>query len=179
MNRVVCLVQAGMRQIDAAKQMGVSQSVISRLWRRFRESGSPAENPPGRGRCTTAVQDRFFILTARRQLTIPAPELVADLQRAHNLTIWRDTVRNRLHEGNLHSRRPLRCPSLSRRNRPFKMAQDFQNWDAKEWVTVSFTDKSRFEFHPDSQRTRVSRLILSMNNRCTAVIIQQGGLTLY
>ncbi|KAG5897878.1 hypothetical protein JTB14_000758 [Gonioctena quinquepunctata] len=79
MNQLVGLLQAGMRQIDAAEQMDVSQSIMSRLWRRFRESGSPAENHPGRGRCTKALQDIFFILTARRKPTITAPELLAKL----------------------------------------------------------------------------------------------------
>ncbi|KAG5875186.1 hypothetical protein JTB14_006845 [Gonioctena quinquepunctata] len=138
MNQVVGLLQAGMRQIDAAEQMGVSQSVKNRLRRRFRKSGSPAENNPGGGCCTIAVKDRFCILTAGRQRTITAPELVADLQRAHNSSIGRDTVRNRLHEAILHSRGPLRCTPLSRGNHAPRLewAHEFQNWNTNEWATV-------------------------------------------
>lgn len=104
MNRAVGLLQGGMQQNDIALRLGVSQSVISRLWRRFRETGSPAEQHPGRGRATTAVHDRFLVLTARRQPTITAPELVNVLQQTHQVTIGRDTVRNRLHEADLHNR---------------------------------------------------------------------------
>lgn len=159
MNRAVGQFQAGMRQTEIADQMNVSQSVISRLWRRFRDTGSPAERHQGRGRCTTAAQDRFLILTARRQPTITAPELVTDLQRAHNITIGRDTVRNRLHKANLHNRRPIRCQPLSRGNRAARLdwCQQYQNWGANNWATVLFTDESRFGFHPDSRRTRVWR----------------------
>lgn len=159
MNRAVGLLQAGMRQVEVAERMSVSQSVISRLWRRFRETGSPAEQHPGRGRCTTAGQDRFLMLNARRHPTITAPELVTELQRAHNIIVGRDTVRNRLHEANLHSRRPLRCPPLSIGNRTARLhwCQEYQNWDANSWATVLFTDESRFGFHPDSRRTRVWR----------------------
>lgn len=159
MNRAVGLLQAGIRQVDVAERIGVSQSVISRLWKRFRESGSPAEQHPGRGRSTTAAQDRFLVLSARRQPTITAPELVTELQRAHNVTVGRDTIRNRLHEANLRSRRPLRCPPLSRGNRAARLdwCQNYQNWDENDWATVLFTDESRFGFHPDSRRTRVWR----------------------
>ncbi|XP_045471832.1 uncharacterized protein LOC123678722 [Harmonia axyridis] len=159
MNRVVGLLEGGMRQVDAAERMGVSQSVISRLWRRFRTTGNPAENHPGRGRCTTAIQDRFLVLTARRQPTITAPELDMEFQRAHNLTIGRDTVRNRLHEADLHSRRPIRCPPLSRGNRAARLnwCREFQNWGVNEWSTILFTDESRFGYHPDSRRIRLWR----------------------
>lgn len=100
-----------------------------------------------------------MVLTARRQPTITAPELVTELQRAHNIIVSRDTVRNRLHEATLHSRRPLRCPPLSRGNRGARLdwCRDFQNWDENDWATVLFTDESRFGFHPDSRRTRVWR----------------------
>lgn len=159
MNRAVGLLQAGVQQTQVAEQLGVSQSVVSRLWRRFRDTGSPAEQHPGRGRSTTAAQDRYLILTARRQPTITAPELVNELQRAHNVTIGSSTVRNRLHEANLRRRRPLRCPPLSRGNRAARLTwcQDFLDWGDNEWATILFSDESRFGFHPDSRRTRVWR----------------------
>lgn len=54
--------------------------------------------------CTTVAEDRFLILSVRRQPTITVPELVTELQRMHNLIINRATVINRLHEANTHSR---------------------------------------------------------------------------
>ncbi|KAI4465082.1 homeobox-like domain superfamily [Holotrichia oblita] len=94
MNRAVGLLQAGVQQTQLAEQLGVSQSVVSRLWRRFRDTGSPAEQRPGRGRSTTAAQDGYLVLTARRQPTITAPELVNDIQRGHNVTIGSSTMRH-------------------------------------------------------------------------------------
>ena len=84
-----------------------------------------------RERATTAAQDRFLVLTARRQPNITAPALVIDLQRAHNITVGCDTIRNRLHETNIHNRRLLRCPPLSRGNRAARLewCQKYQNWN--------------------------------------------------
>lgn len=48
-----------MTQVDVAERIGVRRSVISRLWKTFRESGSPAEQHPRRGCRTTPAQDRF------------------------------------------------------------------------------------------------------------------------
>lgn len=76
MNRAVGILQGGMLQIDVNERIVVSQSVISRLWRRFRDTGSPAEKHPGRGRATALGHDRFLVLTTGRQPIITAPELV-------------------------------------------------------------------------------------------------------
>lgn len=65
MNRAVRLLQAGLRQVDVSERIGVSQSIISGLLRRYRETTSPAEQHPGHGRCMTSVQDKFLILNAR------------------------------------------------------------------------------------------------------------------
>ena len=46
--------QAGQRQADVAHALNMSQSTISRLWNRFRQSGSTADAPrSGRPRVTT------------------------------------------------------------------------------------------------------------------------------
>lgn len=50
----------------------------------------------------------------RVQLNIT--ETVSDLQGVHNILISAQTVRRRLHEANLHARRPLRVPPISRGN---------------------------------------------------------------
>lgn len=55
MNRAVGFLQTGMRLVEVAERIGISQSVISRFWRGFRKNGSRAEQYPGRGCRTTAA----------------------------------------------------------------------------------------------------------------------------
>lgn len=159
MYKAVGMLEAGVRQIVVAEQMGTSQSVISRLWRRYRDTGTPKEQHPGRGRATTAIQDRYITLQARRQNSITATELQSRLQATHNVLVHGQTIRRRLREANLHCRRPLRVPPRTVGNRGHRVtwAQEHSGWTQEQWSTVLFTDESRFGFRPDTRRLRVWR----------------------
>lgn len=71
--------QGNLRQIEVTEKFSVSQSATSKLWRRFRETGSSIKQHPGRRRCTTAIQDQYLTLTGRRQPFLTTPELVTEL----------------------------------------------------------------------------------------------------
>ncbi|GFW41011.1 HTH_Tnp_Tc3_2 domain-containing protein [Trichonephila clavipes] len=64
---VVSRLEGGQIQAEVAQAIGVSQSVISRIWNRFLETGSACRRPgQGRRRATTPNEDRYLVLTARR-----------------------------------------------------------------------------------------------------------------
>ncbi len=67
------------------------------------------------------------------------------------------TVRNRLHENNLHSRRPARGPILtwehSRAGLDFVQAH--QHWQLRHCRPILFTDESRFHVSTCDQLLRV------------------------
>ena len=48
------------RQVEVAEGLGTSQSVISRLWKRYRITCIPDEQSPGPQCLTTPVQDRYL-----------------------------------------------------------------------------------------------------------------------
>ncbi|GFX46180.1 uncharacterized protein TNCV_2298291 [Trichonephila clavipes] len=60
--RVVGRLEGGQTQAEVAQSIGVSQSVISRIWNRFLETGS-AGRRPGQGRrwATTPNEDRYLV----------------------------------------------------------------------------------------------------------------------
>lgn len=159
MNRAVGMLEVGVRQVDVAERLGTTQSVISRLWRRYRDTGNPRERHLGRRRATTAIQDRYITLQARRQSSLTATELKSRLQAVHNVTVHSQTIRRRLREVNLHSRRPLRVPPLTRGNRGHRVnwAREHLNWTREQWSTILFSDESRFGLRPDTRRLRVWR----------------------
>ncbi|GFW22822.1 uncharacterized protein TNCV_2380371 [Trichonephila clavipes] len=71
--RVVGRLEGGQTQAEVAQAIGVSQSVISRIWNRFLETGSAGRRPgQGRRRATTPNEDRYLVLTARRHRNINA-----------------------------------------------------------------------------------------------------------
>ncbi|GFW47850.1 hypothetical protein TNCV_251791 [Trichonephila clavipes] len=65
--------EGGQTQAEVAQAIGVSQSVISRIWNRFLEPGS-AGRRPGQGRrwATKPNEDRYFVLKARRHRNMNA-----------------------------------------------------------------------------------------------------------
>ncbi|GFY00660.1 HTH_Tnp_Tc3_2 domain-containing protein [Trichonephila clavipes] len=69
--RVVGRLEGGQTQAEVAQAIGVSQSVISRIWNRFLDTESACRRP-GQGcrRATTPNDDRYLVLTAQRHRNI-------------------------------------------------------------------------------------------------------------
>lgn len=158
--KIVTLVEEGHTQADVAARVGVNQSDVSRIVKKFRETNSVHDRPKsGRPRITTDVQDRFITLTARRNRTATAPAIRRDFQHAHNIVICDQTIRNRLHVANLFTRRPLYVPKLTlehKRNR-LEWANEHLEWDENQWRNVLFSDETRIGLVSDSRRIRVWR----------------------
>ncbi|GFV44773.1 transposable element Tcb2 transposase [Trichonephila clavipes] len=116
--RVVGKLEGGQTQAEVAQAIGVSQSVISRIWNRFLETES-AGRRPGQGRrwATTPNEDRYLVLTAWRHRNINTTLLQQHLRSATGTTVSTQTVRNRLHGVGLYARRPLSHFSVHPDNR--------------------------------------------------------------
>ena len=145
-NRAVGMLQAGMTQINVARRIGVSPSVIHRLISRFTQTNSTADRPrTGRPRCTTPAQDRYLRTSALRSRVISGAELRARLlQTGTRVSI--QTVRNRLHSAGLRARRPYVSVVLTPRHRQARLAwvRQFRRWNNQQWASVLFTDESRY-----------------------------------
>ncbi|GFS50155.1 transposable element Tcb2 transposase [Trichonephila clavipes] len=115
---VVGTLEGGQTQAEVAQAIGVSQSVISRIWNSFLETESAGRRQgQGRRRATTPNEDSFLALTARRHRNMNATLLQQYLRSATGTTVSTQTVRNRLHGVGLYTRRPLVCVRLTSRHR--------------------------------------------------------------
>lgn len=156
-NRAVGMLQSGRTQREVAESFNVSVSVINRLFSRFNETGTVSERPrTGAPRRTTEAQDRFITVSARREPLSTCRYLGQRLQEATGRNVSIETIRRRLHGVNLVSRRLLRRVPLNPADRIARLAWARQhvNWD-EEWLSVLFTDESRYGRYSDSRRVRV------------------------
>ncbi|GFX78573.1 transposable element Tcb2 transposase [Trichonephila clavipes] len=118
--RVVGRLKGGQTQAKVVQDIGVSQSVISRIWNRFLETESAGRRPgQGRRRATTPNEDRYLVLTARRHRNMNAT-LQQHLRSVTGTTVSTQTVRNRLHGVGLYARRPMVCVRLISRHRRYR-----------------------------------------------------------
>ncbi|GFX49826.1 transposable element Tcb2 transposase [Trichonephila clavipes] len=116
--RAVGMLEGGQTQAEVAQAIGVSQSVISRIWNRFLETGSAGRRPAqGRRRATTPNADRYLVLRARRHRNMNATLLQQHLHSATGTTVSTQTVRNRLSGVGLYARQPMVCVRLISRHR--------------------------------------------------------------
>ena len=91
---VVALSQEGVRQCDIAKRAGGAQSGVSKVLKRFKETGSPARKPrSGRSRkTTTAATDRWIKWESLRNRQLTSTAIRNELE----LYISTRTARRRL-----------------------------------------------------------------------------------
>ncbi|GFU74573.1 transposable element Tcb2 transposase [Trichonephila clavipes] len=80
--------EGGQTQAEVAQAIGVSQSVISRIWNRFWETEIAGQRPgQSRRRATMPNEDRFLVLTARRHRNMNATLLQQHLRSATGTTV--------------------------------------------------------------------------------------------
>lgn len=158
--RAVAWLQEGIAGREVARRLAVSHSVIQRLWERFQATGGTAPRPrSGRPRATDWRDDNFLRLTALRRRSITAEALRQELRQATHVTVCQQTVRNRLREAGLTSRRAAVCIPLTPAHRQARLAwsQRYQRWTREQWGRVLFSDESRYTLSHSDGRIRVWR----------------------
>ena len=159
--RGIGMLHSGLSQRQVANVLGVSHSVVSRMWNRFIMTGNVRHLHAGwRERSTDEVQDRFLVVQARHHRFDNATTLRRDFQNATSVRISTQTIRNRLHDAGLRSRRPAIRVPLTRYHMQMCLAwaRDHVTWTRNDWAPVLFTDESRFCVDFTDRRARVWRM---------------------
>ncbi|GFV16929.1 transposable element Tcb1 transposase [Trichonephila clavipes] len=107
--RIIERLQEGRSVTSVAAEFGIAHSIVSRLWRQFKTTGTAIRGfSSGRTRETTPADDRYIVLQARRNRRQTAGEIARHTTQATGRPISRFTVARRLHGGGLFARRPVR-----------------------------------------------------------------------
>ncbi|GBO26427.1 hypothetical protein AVEN_76984-1 [Araneus ventricosus] len=91
--RIIRRLECGRTQLEVSEELGISQSVISRLWQRFQDYGNVSRcYSTGRPRLTTPNEDRYLAVTAKRNRRSTASYLSRQLSSATGDSFKADRV---------------------------------------------------------------------------------------
>ncbi|GFT72967.1 HTH_Tnp_Tc3_2 domain-containing protein [Trichonephila clavipes] len=132
--------------------------VVARCWQQWITEGSVyRRGGSGRPRNTNDREDRAIRRVATSAPTTSLASIQRHLPPSRHPVPSRETIRRRLTEVGLRSRRPLRRLPLTPHHRQCRL--DFcrprATWSVTDWRRVIFSDESRFSLSADDHRTRV------------------------
>ena len=148
-NEAVQMLLRGRSRAVIARNFQVSRSTITHLYQCLRQTGTTNDRPrSGRPRVTSRRQDRHMRLTHLRNRFRTAVETALVTPGTHNNRISPDTVRNRLREFGLRTRRPYVGMQLTAQRRQVSLNWLTQHrpnlFPLRLWCNVMFSDESRF-----------------------------------
>ena len=120
------------------------QSGLTRAWNRFQTYGSATQrHAGGLQRAATPREDRFLVVQATRHPFVNATTLRKEFGNAVDVNISTQTVRNRLRQSGLRSRKACIHISLTRLHKQSRLdwAQYHSNFTDNDWDPVLFTDE--------------------------------------
>ncbi|GBO41202.1 hypothetical protein AVEN_104559-1 [Araneus ventricosus] len=129
--RIVGRLEGGQSQVQICREFNLMPSAVCDLWKQFQDTGSiERKSGQSRPRATTAPEDRYLSLIARRNRGATASQLSRDLYAATGARLSSVTASKRLHETGLFARRPAVCVPLTSTNRRDHLAwcREHRNW---------------------------------------------------
>ncbi|GFS87675.1 transposable element Tcb2 transposase [Trichonephila clavipes] len=165
---IIRKIEEGRKITDVAKEFDIAHSVVSRLWKSFKTTGMCSRrHGGGRVRSTTPAEDRYIVLSAKRNRRTTAQQVANQFLAASGKQISRKTVARRLRGGGLYARRPVVCAPLTRQHRTARLqwCREHHNWTEQDWACVLFADESRFSLSSDCRRQLIWREWYCLSSR--------------
>ncbi|GFX15478.1 transposable element Tcb1 transposase [Trichonephila clavipes] len=153
-------IRNGGKELEVSEELGIAQSVISRLCQRFHNDGNVSRcYSTGHTRVTTPNEDLYLAVTAKRNRRSTASDLSRQHSSATGTTVSRQTVYRRLGPIGLYARRPVRWVPLTATHCSLRLtwSREHALWTPQQWSCVMFSDESRFSLQSDSHRTFIWR----------------------
>ncbi|GFW18819.1 transposable element Tcb1 transposase [Trichonephila clavipes] len=145
--RIIGKIAEGRKITDVAREFDIAHSVVSRLWKSFKTTGMCSRrHGGGHVRSTTPVEDRYIVLSAKRNRRITAQQVANQFLAASGKQISRKTIARRLRGGGLYARRPVVCVPLTRQHRTARLqwCREHYNFTEQDWACVLFSDEVGF-----------------------------------
>ncbi|GFV03990.1 transposable element Tcb1 transposase [Trichonephila clavipes] len=145
-----------MRQYSSADSRPMRENYADSV-KRIRPSTQTARG--GRVRSTTHAEDRYIVISAKRNRRTTAQQVANQFLAASGKQISRKTVTRRLRGGGLYARRTVVCVPLTRQHgtASLQWCREHHNWIEQDWACVLFSDESRFSLSSDCRRQLIWR----------------------
>ncbi|GFS49613.1 transposable element Tc1 transposase [Trichonephila clavipes] len=153
--RIIKKIEEGRKITDIAREFDIAHSVASRLWKSIKTTRMCSRrHGGGRVRSTTPAEDRYIVLSAKRNRRTTAQLVANQFLAASEKQISRKTVARRLRGGGLYARRPVVSIPLTKQHRTARLqwCREHHNWTEQDWACVRFSDESRFSLSSDCRR---------------------------
>ncbi|GFX05171.1 HTH_Tnp_Tc3_2 domain-containing protein [Trichonephila clavipes] len=126
--RIIGRLECGHTQLEVSEELGIAQSVISRLWQPFQDDGNKQTE-----------------------------HNIRPVSSATSTTVSRQTVYRRLGHIGLYARRPVRCVPLTATHCPLRLtwSREHALETPQQWSCVMFSVESRFSLQSDSRWTLI------------------------
>ncbi|GFT03858.1 transposable element Tcb1 transposase [Trichonephila clavipes] len=158
--RIIGRLECGRTQLEVYEELGIAQSVISRLWQRFQDDGNVSRCcSTGRPRVTMSNEDRYLVVTDKRNRRNTASDLSRQVSSATGTTVSRQAEYRRLGHIGLYARWSVRCVPLTATHCRLRLtwSREHALWTPQQWSCVMFSDESRFSLLSDSRRNLIWR----------------------
>ncbi|GFU68921.1 transposable element Tcb1 transposase [Trichonephila clavipes] len=158
--RIIGKIEEGRKITDVAREFDIAHSVVSRLWKSFKTTGMCSRrHGGGRVRSTTPAEDRYIVLSAKRNRRTTVQQVANQFLAASGKQMSRKIVARHLRGGGLYARRPVVCVPLTRQHRTARLqwCREHHNWTEQDWACVLFSDESRFSLSSDCRHQLIWR----------------------
>ncbi|GFU32959.1 transposable element Tcb1 transposase [Trichonephila clavipes] len=144
--RIIGRRECGRTQMEVSEELGIAQSVISRLWQRFQDDGNVSRcYSTGLPRVKTPNEDQYifgsYCQKKQTEHSIRPASSALSSYRYDSLKVYR-----RLGHIGLYTRRPVRCVPLTATHCRLRLtwSREHALWTPQQWSCVMFSDESRF-----------------------------------
>ncbi|GFX22081.1 transposable element Tc1 transposase [Trichonephila clavipes] len=109
--RIIGKIEEGRKITDVTREFDIAHSVVSRLWKSFKTAGMCSRrHGGGRVRSTTPAEDRYIVLSAKRNRRNTAQQVPNQFLAASEKQISRKTVARRLRGRTIRTQTCCVCP---------------------------------------------------------------------
>ncbi|GFU17588.1 HTH_Tnp_Tc3_2 domain-containing protein [Trichonephila clavipes] len=139
--RIIGRLECGRTQLEVSEELGITQSVISRLCQQFQDYGNviryySKRSPPS----YNAVRGPVFGSYSQKNHRSTASNLARQFSSTTGKTVSRQTVYRRLGHIGLYARRPVRCVPLTTTHFCLRLiwSREHALWTPQQWSCVMF-----------------------------------------